>query len=149
MKHFLSFCLIAVIGTFFTGCLSDTYEVMLPDSKDIITVPADGGAYSFTVVAGPRTKTSFEDRLWSFEYRISVDGNIIDQRIANISIPNERIHEGDAFNVDFTVPANETAAQRSIMVEALKAENGNRYHYHVDADDKGWKLVWQGVQLGH
>ena len=61
----------------------------------------------------------------------------------------ERIHEGDAFNVDFTVPTNETAAQRSIMVEALKAENGNRYHYHVDADDKGWKLVWQGVQLGH
>lgn len=148
MKKLFHICLFITLCSFLSGCLSHIYEVILPDSSMAITIPADGGTYSFEVEAGPETKTSFADRLWSFEYRISIDGNIIEQQIVNIDTYMEHIHEGDTFTVDFTIPANQSAEHRDIMVEALKARNENYYAYHVDADDKDWKLVWQGTQLG-
>lgn len=148
MKRLFQIALFISLCSFFSGCLSHIYEVILPDSSMVITIPADGGTYSFEVKAGPETKTSFADRLWSFEYRISIDGSIIDQQVVNIDQEMVHIHEGDTFTVNFTIPANQSAEHRSIIVEALKARNENYYAYHVDADDNDWKLVWQGIQLG-
>ena len=132
----------------FTGCLAHIYDVRFPDNSEVVTIPSAGGSYFFEVLAGPETKTSFEDRLWSFEYRILFDGTIYDQQIANISLVNEHIHEGDSFKVDYTIPANDSSEQRDVTVEVLKARNLNYYQYHVDASDKDWQVVWRGKQFG-
>lgn len=132
----------------FTGCLAHIYDVRFPDNSEVVTIPSAGGSYYFEVLAGPETKTSFEDRLWSFEYRILFDDTIYDQQIANISLVNEHIYEGDSFKVDFTIPANDSFEQRDVTVEVLKARNLNYYQYHVDASDKDWQVVWRGEQLG-
>ena len=132
----------------FTGCLAHIYDVRFPDNSEVVTIPSAGGSYFFEVLAGPETKTSFEDRLWSFEYRILFDDTIYDQQIANISSVNEHIHEGDSFKVEFTIPANDSSEQRDVTVEVLKARNLNYYQYHVDASDKDWQVVWRGKQFG-
>ena len=141
--------ILAITGVLvFTGCLAHIYDVRFPDNTEVVTIPSSGGSYYFEVWAGPETKTSFEDRLWSFEYRILFDDTIYDQQIANISLVNEHIHEGDSFKVDFTIPANDSSEQRDVTVEVLKARNLNYYQYHVDASDKDWQVVWRGKQLG-
>ena len=141
--------ILAITGVLvFTGCLAHIYDVRFPDNTEVVTIPSAGGSYYFEVWAGPETKTSFEDRLWSFEYRILFDDTIYDQQIANISLVNEHIHEGDSFKVDFTIPANDSSEQRDVTVEVLKARNLNYYQYHVDASDKDWQVVWRGKQLG-
>ena len=141
--------ILAITGVLvFTGCLAHVYDVRFPDNSEVVTIPSAGGSYYFEVFAGPETKTSFEDRLWSFEYRILFNDTIFDQQIANISLVNEHIHEGDSFKVDFTIPANESSEQRDVTTEVLKARNLNYYQYHVDASDKDWQVVWKGKQLG-
>ena len=132
----------------FTGCLAHIYDVRFPDNSEVVTIPSAGGSYFFEVLAGPETKTSFEDRLWSFEYRILFDGTIYDQQIANISLVNEHIHEGDSFKVDFTIPANDSSEQRDVIVEVLKARDSHFYYYHVDANENDWQVVWRAIQLG-
>ena len=132
----------------FTGCLAHIYDVRFPDNSEVVTIPSAGGSYYFEVLAGPETKTSFEDRLWSFEYRILFDGTIYDQQIANISLVNEHIHEGDSFKVDFTIPANDSSEQRDVIVEVLKARDSHFYYYHVDANENDWQVVWRAIQLG-
>ena len=132
----------------FTGCLAHIYDVRFPDNSEVVTIPSAGGSYYFEVLAGPETKTSFEDRLWSFEYRILFDGTIYDQQIANISLVNEHIHEGDSFKVDYTIPANDSSEQRDVIVEVLKARDSHFYYYHVDANENDWQVVWRAIQLG-
>ena len=132
----------------FTGCLAHIYDVRFPDNSEVVTIPSAGGSYYFEVLAGPETKTSFEDRLWSFEYRILFDGTIYDQQIANILLVNEHIHEGDSFKVDFTIPANDSSEQRDVIVEVLKARDSHFYYYHVDANENDWQVVWRAIQLG-
>ena len=132
----------------FTGCLSQIFDVRFSDSSEVVTIPSAGGSYYFEVFAGPETKTSFEDRLWSFEYRILIDNTIIDQQMANISLVNQHIHEGDSFRVDYTITANESSEQREVIVEVLKAMDSDYYEYHVDASEKGWRVIWRGIQLG-
>lgn len=131
-----------------TGCFSHIYDVTFLYDNDAVIVPSEGGTYFFEVEAGKRTKTSFEDRLLSFEYRINIDGNVIDRQIVNISSFNMHIHEGDVFKVDFVVPANESDGQRDIIVETLKAKDNNYWQYHVDADDEEWQVVWRATQSG-
>lgn len=141
--------ILAITGVLvFTGCLAHIYDVRFPDNSEVVTIPSAGGSYYFEVLAGPETKTSFEDRLWSFEYRILFDDTIYDQQIANISLVNEHIHEGDSFKVDFTIPANDSSEQREVVVEVLKAMDSDYYNYHVDASDNNWLVVWRGKQLG-
>jgi hypothetical protein len=141
--------ILAITGVLtFTGCLSHIYDVRFPDSGEVVTIPSAGGSYYFEVFAGPETKTSFEDRLWSFEYKILIDNTILDQQIANISLVNGHIHEGDSFKVDFTIPANDSSEQREVVVEVLKAMDSDYYNYHVDASDNNWLVVWRGKQLG-
>ena len=130
------------------GCFSHIYDVSFPYVDDDVIVPSEGGTYFFEVEAGKETKTSFEDRLLSFEYRINIDGEVIDQQIVNISSYNVHIHEGDVFKVDFVIPANESASQRDIIVEVLKAKDNNYYQYHVNADGKEWQTVWRAAQSG-
>ena len=132
----------------FTGCLSQIFDVRFSDSSEVVTIPSAGGSYYFEVFAGPETKTSFSDRLWSFEYKILIDNTILDQQMANISLVNQHIHEGDSFKVDFTIPANESSEQREVVVEVLKAMDSDHYYYHVDASDNDWQVVWRGKQLG-
>ena len=141
--------ILAITGVLvFTGCLAHIYDVRFPDNSEVVTIPSAGGSYYFEVLAGPETKTSFEDRLWSFEYRILFDGTIYDQQIANISLVNEHIHEGDSFKVDFTIPANDSSEQRDVIVEVLKARDSHFYYYHVDANENDWQVVWRAIQLG-
>ena len=132
----------------FTGCLGKIHDVSFPDNSEVVTIPSAGGSYYFEVFAGPETKTSFEDRLWSFEYRILFNDTIFDQQIANISLVNEHIHEGDSFKVDFTIPANDSSEQRDVIVEVLKARDSHFYYYHVDANENDWQVVWRAIQLG-
>ena len=141
--------ILAITGVLvFTGCLAHIYDVRFPDNSEVVTIPSAGGSYFFEVLAGPETKTSFEDRLWSFEYRILFDGTIYDQQIANISLVNEHIHEGDGFKVDYTIPANDSSEQRDVIVEVLKARDSHFYYYHVDANENDWQVVWRAIQLG-
>ena len=148
MKKLFIGVILAFIGVCVSGCLCSIFDVQLPDSEEIVTVPSSGGSFCFDVIAGAETKTSFEDRLWSFEYRIIIDEVIIDQQIVNISLTNQHIHTGDVFKVAFTIPANESPEQRDILIKTLKARNSDFYQYHVDASDNDWQVIWRAVQLG-
>ena len=141
--------ILAITGVLvFTGCLGKIHDVRFPDNIEVVTIPSAGGTYYFEVLAGPETKTSFIDRLWSFEYRIIFDDTIFDQQMANIELVNDHIHEGDHFKVDFTIPANESSELRDVIVEVLKARDSHFYYYHVDASGKDWQVVWRAIQLG-
>lgn len=144
--HNIGFAAAAVL--LLTGCLAHIYDVSFPSADDDIIVPSEGGTYFFEVEAGKETKTSFEDRLLSFEYRIDIDGDIVDQQIVNITSFNVRILEGDVFKVDFVIPSNESACERDIVVEVLKATDNKYYESHVTADSKEWQVVWRATQSG-
>ena len=68
--------------------------------------------------------------------------------MVNIGLTNQHIHEGDVFKVEFTIPTNESSEKRDVAVEVLKARDSNYYEYHVDANDKDWRVVWKAIQLG-
>lgn len=85
MRIIYNIGLAAAAALLLTGCFSHIYDVTFLYDNDAVIVPSEGGTYFFEVEAGKRTKTSFEDRLMSFEYRINIDGNVIDQQIVNIS----------------------------------------------------------------
>lgn len=148
MRIIYNIGLAAAMVLLVTGCFSHIYDVTFLYDNDVVTVPSDGGTYFFEVEAGKRTKTTFEDRLLSFEYTINIDGDVIDRQIVNISSVDVHIHEGDVFKVDFVVPANESAGQRNIIVETLKAKDNHYWKYHVDADDEEWQVVWRATQSG-
>lgn len=146
MKKF--FILVVTGVLLFSGCLAHIYDVNFPDNSEVATIPYAEGSYYFEVTAGPKTRTSFEDRLWSFEYRVLIDNAVFDQQMVNIGLTNQHIHEGDVFKVEFTIPTNESSEKRDVAVEVLKARDSNIYAYHVDANDKDWRIVWKAIQLG-
>ena len=147
MKSLYRIAILAIAGIILTSCLSGILDFSFRESQELI-VPANGETYYFEVEATQETKTSFSDRLWSFEYRVLIDGIIYNQQIVNIILTNEHIYTGDVFTVPFDVPANETEIQRRITVEALKALDDKYYHYHVDAPEENWQLVWAATQEG-
>ena len=98
----------------FSGCLAHIYDVNFPDNSEVATIPYAQGSYYFEVTAGPKTRTSFEDRLWSFEYRVLIDNAVFDQQMVNIGLPNEDIHEGDVFKVEFIRNVNRKRYQKIV-----------------------------------
>ena len=138
-----------VLGVFLlTSCkFGHTFDFSFHENRDLI-IPANEGTYYFEVEATIETKTSFDEGLLSFEYRIRIDGAIFDKQIVNIRTPNRHIHKGDVFQVSFVVPANESTEHRTVTVDLLKAKEGRGYRDNLDPGNNSWQLVWEATQLG-
>ena len=143
LKRHLLFVVAIIPLLLLGGCMGSDYDVTFPEGENII-IPPEGGTYHFNV-GFIHTKTSYADWHRCFEYRIGIDGEIIDQRLATRL--QQYLYETGVVEIPFTVPANETPKQRLVTVEVLLAKDLAKYDTHVDAGDNEWELVWKAPQL--
>ena len=116
MKHFRLLFLILISFTT-QSCLSSFYDVEFK-KEDGIIIPAEGGAYHF-VINAVETKTSFSSVLRRFEYRVMIEETIIDQQLVDIWISDAHIQVGDQWEIEFSVPENNTSLDRTVRVETI------------------------------
>ena len=148
MKHFRLVFLILISFTM-QSCLSSFYDVEFK-KEDGIIIPAEGGTYHF-VINAVETKTSFSSGLRRFEYRVMMEETIIDQQLVDIWISNAHIQVGDQWEIEFSVPENNTSLDRSVRVETI-IERDYRFNEDViefDPGDNTWQTVWEAVQLSN
>ena len=150
MKHF-RYILILLFAFSLQSCLGSFYDIEFHKDTDIV-IPADGGTYHFEVEA-VETKTSFSSVLRRFEYRIIIDGEVIDQQLVHIRISNAHIEVGDQWEIEFNVPQNETLTQREVRVEVIVEKdyrpNESRDSNKIDPGNNSWQTVWEAIQLSH
>ena len=111
MKHFRLLFLILISFTT-QSCLNSFYDVEFK-KEDGIIIPAEGGTYHF-VINAVETKTSFSSVLRRFEYRVMIEETIIDQQLVDIWILNAHIQVGDQWEIEFSVPENNTSVDRTV-----------------------------------
>ena len=148
MKHFRLVFLILISFTM-QSCLSSFYDVEFKKEAGII-IPAEGGTYHF-VINAVETKTSFSSGLRRFEYRVMIEETIIDQQLVDIWISNAHIQVGDQWEIEFSVPENNTSLDRTVRVETI-IERDYRFNEDViefDPGDNTWQTVWEAVQLSN
>ena len=148
MKHFRLLFLILISFTM-QSCLSSFYDVEFK-KEDGIIIPAEGGTYHF-VINAVETKTSFSSGLRRFEYRVMMEETIIDQQLVDIWISNAHIQVGDQWEIEFSVPENNTSLDRTVRVETI-IERDYRFNEDViefDPGDNTWQTVWEAVQLSN
>lgn len=148
MKHFRLLFLILISFTM-QSCLSSFYDVEFK-KEDGIIIPAEGGTYHF-VINAVETKTSFSSGLRRFEYRVMIEETIIDQQLVDIWISNAHIQVGDQWEIEFSVPENNTSLDRTVRVETI-IERDYRFNEDViefDPGDNTWQTVWEAVQLSN
>lgn len=148
MKHFRLVFLILISFTM-QSCLSSFYDVEFK-KEDGIIIPAEGGTYHF-VINAVETKTSFSSGLRRFEYRVMMEETIIDQQLVDIWISNAHIQVGDQWEIEFSVPENNTSLDRTVRVETI-IERDYRFNEDViefDPGDNTWQTVWEAVQLSN
>ena len=148
MKHFRLVFLILISFTM-QSCLSSFYDVEFK-KEDGIIIPAEGGTYHF-VINAVETKTSFSSGLRRFEYRVMIEETIIDQQLVDIWISNAHIQVGDQWEIEFSVPENNTSLDRTVRVETI-IERDYRFNEDViefDPGDNTWQTVWEAVQLSN
>ena len=148
MKHFRLLFLILISFTT-QSCLRSFYDVEFK-KEDGIIIPADGGTYHF-VINAVETKTSFSSVLRRFEYRVMIEETIIDQQLVDIWISDAHIQEGDQWEIEFSVPENNTSLDRTVRVETI-IERDYRFNEDViefDPGDNTWQTIWEAVQLSN
>ena len=148
MKHFRLLFLILISFTT-QSCLSSFYDVEFKKEDGIIK-PAEGGTYHF-VINAVETKTSFSSVLRRFEYRVMIEETIIDQQLVDIWISDAHIQEGDQWEIEFSVPENNTSLDRTVRVETI-IERDYRFNEDViefDPGDNTWQTIWEAVQLSN
>jgi hypothetical protein len=129
--------------------LSSFYDVDFK-KEDCIIIPAEGGTYHF-VINAVETKTSFSSVLRRFEYRVMIEETIIDQQLVDIWILNAHIQVGDQWEIEFSVPENNTSVDRTVRVETI-IERDYRFNEDIiefDPGDNTWQTVWEAVQLSN
>lgn len=147
-KHFRLLFLILISFTM-QSCLSSFYDVEFK-KEDGIIIPAEGGTYHF-VINAVETKTSFSSGLRRFEYRVMIEETIIDQQLVDIRILNAHIQVGDQWEIEFSVPENNTSLDRTVRIETI-IERDYRFNEDViefDPGDNTWQTVWEAVQLSN
>ena len=145
MKHFRLLFLILISFTT-QSCLNSFYDVGFK-KEDGIIIPAEGGTYHF-VINAVETKTSFSSGLRRFEYRVIIEEDIIDQQLVDIWILNAHIQVGDQWEIEFSVPENNTSVDRTVRVETI-VERDYRFNEDIiefDPGDNTWQNVWEAVQ---
>ena len=148
MKHFRLLFLILISFTT-QSCLSSFYDVEFKKDDGII-ISAEGGTYHF-VINAVETKTSFSSVLRRFEYRVMIEETIIDQQLVDIWISDAHIQVGDQWEIEFSVPENNTSLDRTVRVETI-IERDYRFNEDViefDPGDNTWQTVWEAVQLSN
>ena len=148
MKHFRLLFLILISFTT-QSCLSSFYDVEFK-KEDGIIIPVEGGTYHF-VINAVETKTSFSSVLRRFEYRVIIEEDIIDQQLVDIWILDAHIQVGDQWEIEFSVPENNTSVDRTVRVETL-VERDYRFNEDIiefDPGDNTWQTVWEAVQLSN
>lgn len=148
MKQFRLLFLILISFTT-QSCLSSFYDVEFK-KEDSIIIPAEGGIYHF-VINAVETKTSFSSVLRRFEYRVIIEEDIIDQQLVDISISDAHIQVGDQWEIEFSVPENNTSVERTVRVETI-IERDYRFNEDIiefDPGDNTWQRVWEAVQLSN
>ena len=116
------------------SCLSSFYDVEFK-KEDGIIIPAEGGTYHF-VINAVETKTSFSSVLRRFEYRVMIEETIIDQQLVDIWISDAHIQVGDQWEIEFSVPENNTSLDRTVRVETI-IEKDYRFNEDVIEFDPG------------
>ena len=140
MMHFRLLFLILISFTT-QSCLSSFYDVEFK-KEDGIIIPAEGGTYHF-VINAVETKTSFSSVLRRFEYRVMIEETIIDQQLVDIMISDAHIQVGDQWEIEFSVPENNTSLDRTVRVETI-IEKDYRFNEDViefDPGDNTWQTV--------
>ena len=80
-----------------------------------------------------------------------IEETIIDQQLVDIRILNAHIQVGDQWEIEFSVPENNTSLDRTVRVETI-IERDYRFNEDViefDPGDNTWQTVWETVQLSN
>lgn len=135
-----------------TSCRSNLYDWECIPENQIVLIPQEGGIYHFMGFEREKVGTTravdIENDIYKcYRYRINLGDNI-----------GESVHH-DNIPLKFEVPANNSNAERDVVLEISKAKD-----FHLSDDGKyfdpnvcnianlsednwnEWQLVWRGIQ---
>lgn len=154
MKAIKYFMILAVASVVLAACESNLYDWMAIPESEIVEIPQEGGVYHFMGFEREKVGTTrmidIENDIYKCcRYRLNLGDNI-----------GESVHL-DYIPFSFEVPANNSNAERVVVLEISKAKD-----FHLSDDGKyldsgvcdnadtseeyweEWQTVWRGVQAG-